>query len=240
MKSTSRNIAPIKTFQKDQKYSIILLYAGGNHKMKNGPRPLLLLNGKPLYEHHIKMIERRFAALDHTIVAVSGFEANMVMNKLPDNVIKVENENFETTNVSRSIGVGLRAASDAEHVIVIYGDLFFTHHAIDFPFGKSCIVIDKAGHMETSVGCSATDEKIDLMLYGMPYKWCEIAYFTGKELEHLKKICWDENKYRLFGFEVINEIIDRGGNFSIYGNERAKVCDLDSARHLLKARELIL
>jgi hypothetical protein len=233
------SIKQIRVKPENDRYSIILLYAGNGKKLKSGPRPLLEFNGKYLFEHQIKNIERRFAALDHSIIAVTGYEANSVMNKLPDSVIKIENENYETSGIARSIGMGLRA-SNANHIVVIYGDLFFTHQAIDFPFGKSSVVVDKAGYMNTTVGCSTTDECIDIMLYGMPFKWCEITYYTGKELDYLKRICWDENKYRLLGFEVINEIINKGGKFTTFSSEKAKVCDLDCARRLLKSKELVL
>jgi choline kinase len=232
-------IKTLKNNQNDQRYSIILLYAGGNHSLKSGPRALIELNRKMLFEHHIKAIEHRFGAINHNIIAVCGYESTKIMNKLPEHIIKIENENYESTGVARSIGMGLRA-TNAENVIVIYGDLFFTYEALNFDLDKSCVVIDKVGHMDTTIGCSNNGECVDIMLYGMPYKWCEIAFFRGKELNTLKNICWNENKYKLFGFELINEIVDKGGSFNIYGNDKAKVCDLDCAKHLAKAKELIL
>ncbi len=232
-------IKTLKAKPANEKYSIILLYAGGNHSIKNGPRPLIELNRKMLFEHHIKAIEHRFGALDHNIIAVCGYESTKIMNKLPSDVIKIENENYDKTGVARSIGLGLRA-TNAPNVVIIYGDLFFTNEALNFDLNKSCVVVDQAGFMDTNVGCSSTGESMDIMLYGMPHKWCEIAYFREKELANLRSICWNENKYKLFGFEVINEIVDNGGAFNIYSNKNAKVCDLDSAKHLAKAKELIL
>ena len=66
----------------------------------------------------------------------------------PKDLIKIENENYEKTNVVRSIGLGLRAAT-SENVLVIYGDLVFNEETIkNLKPQCSSLIIDNSSTMK--------------------------------------------------------------------------------------------
>ena len=77
-------------------------------------------------------------------------------------------------------------------------------------------------------------------MYDLPHKWGQIALFTRRELKLLKQLCWDEKNSTKFGFEIINQIIDRGGNFKCVYNDKIKIVDIDSSKDIPKAREILL
>ena len=115
--------------KKSQKYSIIIPSAGMGKRMRSyGPKSLIKITPeKNIVENQIEIINDNFT--NHEIILVCGFEADKLMNNTPKNLIKIENENYENTNVVRSIGLGLRAAT-SENVLVIYGDLVFNEETI--------------------------------------------------------------------------------------------------------------
>tara|TARA_R110002020_G_scaffold412253_2_gene621882 strand:+ start:260 stop:886 length:627 start_codon:yes stop_codon:yes gene_type:complete len=204
-----------------------------------GPKPLIRLDANQnIIQRQIKIIQNNFT--NYEIVLVTGFESDKLMKNTPDFLIKVENENYEKNNVVRSIGMALRAAT-TDKIVIIYGDLVFNEEAIsNFKFEQSCIMIDESETMgEEEVGCNICDGSIEQMLPDMPNKWGQISYFIDKELSLLKKISWDKNKSHYFGFEAINEIIDRGGDFKAVSPEGAKITDVDSSKDLIAARKII-
>ncbi len=124
------------------------------------------------------------------------------MNHSPNNLIKIENERYETTNVTRSIGIGLRAVT-TERVIVIYGDLVFNESILqntDFS-NKSTLLLDNTYMKEEEIGCFVENKKIINMDWGQKTKWAQISYFTGRELKLLKNIAWDKSKEMFYGFD---------------------------------------
>ena len=90
------------------------------------------------------------------------------------------------------------------------------------------------------MGCIADgDHKLEHMMYDLPDKWGQIAYFQGLELGYLKEIVWNRNNSRLFGFEVINKIIERGGTFECQKTEKIKLIDVDTSKDIERARQVI-
>ena len=78
---------------------------------------------------------------------------------------------------------------------------------------------------EGEVGCVINKkQKLTNLMYDLPNKWGQIAVFVEKELELLKQMCWDEKNYTKFGFEIINQIINKGGRFQCIQNPNIKNC----------------
>lgn len=236
MSEAKRNIHKIK---KDQtKVSIILLAAGPGNRMKSlGVRSLIKLpNGDSVLEYQLKTINTVFN--NNETILVTGHEADKVMNRTPINIVKIENERYETTNVARSISIGLRACT-TDHVFVIYGDLLFNEEALRIPLEYSSLLIETHGLMKDSqIGCNIDRDNIELLLYGLENKWAQIIYLTNKELKLFKHIAWNRNNEKKFGFEIINEVIDSGGRFTAIKNTLAKVFDIDSGKDLEKVKYL--
>ena len=237
----NKHIKKIHPVGGNEEISIIIPAAGLGRRMKSrGPKPLIKI--KPnvsILDNQIFNIQNAFTRPE--IVLVCGFEADKVMNDAPDNLIKVENEFYEDTNVARSIGIALRALSTPERVLIIYGDLVFDEKALEvLDYGSSSLftVGDFIG--EEEVGCIVNQKGgLENMMYDLPDKWSQIAYFEGRELEYLKQIVWNRNNSRLFGFEVINKIVERGGRFKCEQANGVKVVDIDTSKDIQKARQII-
>ena len=163
------------------------------------------------------------------------------MDETPNYILKVENENYQNTNVARSIGMGLRVLSNSSKVIIIYGDLVFNAETIkSISLDKSSIVITNQTMGEDEVGCVIDDQELRNLMYDLPIKWGQISIFVGKELNLLKRICWNEKNKTKFGFEVINEIIQQGGKFQCIQNDSIKIIDIDNSKDIQKAKEILL
>lgn len=220
-----------KPLQK-KRYSIVIPAAGMGYRMKGqGPKCLLDINGKHLIEHQIEIISQVFTRFE--VILVVGFQYLQVREvfKQTRNFKMVVNYDFETTNVVKSIGLGLDRAEEKD-VVVIYGDLLFNKEAITAPFGyESVVVLDQLNGMmdKDEVGVVNYKNTATNLMYGLPQKWAQIAYFTEKELALMKTICKDESFSKCFGFEAINEVIHRGGTFRAVCPQKIKAFDLDSS-----------
>ena len=93
---------------------------------------------------------------------------------------------------------------------------------------------------EDEVGCVIDDQELRNLMYDLPIKWGQISIFVGKELNLLKRICWNEKNKTKFGFEVINEIIQQGGKFQCIQNDSIKIIDIDNSKDIQKAKEILL
>lgn len=239
MSGAVRNVRPIKA--KKQKTSVIILGAGEANRMKShGPRPLLrITNELNLITHQLNVI--REAVPLNEIVLVCGHQAEKVMNNTPNDIVKIHNENYETTNVLRSIGLGLRACT-TDRILIIYGDLLFNQEALsNAQLEESSVFIDRYGLLNSdSVGCTYDENLVvEQLLYDLPNKWAQIMFVTNRELSLLKNIAWDRDKDRLFGFEAVNEIINKNGRFVAQSPKNMKIVDIDSSKDLAYIKEII-
>tara|TARA_R110002020_G_scaffold464684_1_gene685567 strand:+ start:8234 stop:8917 length:684 start_codon:yes stop_codon:yes gene_type:complete len=226
---------------KKEKINVIIPAAGIGRRMKSyGPKPLIKIGNSTIIKNQINLLQTYIP--DINIVLVCGFKAERLMNETPPNILKVENELYQDTNVVRSIGMGLRVVGSTSKVMVVYGDLVFNSAAIkNIPLTKSCIVTTDQGMGDEEVGCVIDKHnKLTNLMYDLPSKWGQIALFVDKELELLKQLCWDEKNSTKFGFEIINQIMDKGGSFTCVYDKNIKIVDIDSSKDILKAKEILL
>ncbi len=236
-----RNVAP--TISHDHRpISVVIPAAGFGSRMKSyGPKPLLQIKENlTIIDNQLKYIYKYLYKPE--IVLVTGYESRLVEStvKKYKNLTVVNNEDWETTNVVSSIGIGLNHA-EHENVLVIYGDLVFNAWTLKVAMGPySFVLADKKGYMKKEeVGCIVQSNMLENMMYGLDIKWAQIAYFTGFELELLKKFATDKNYNMCYGFEIINQILGLGGKFAVYSNPRMKIMDIDSSRDLNRIEEII-
>jgi len=203
-----------------------------------GPKALLEIHHRNIITNQINILEKSIPYINISLVC--GFKAEKLMKNVPERIIKIENEFYDTTNVVRSIGVGLRTIKDAGTLILVYGDLFFNEIAIScLDLSYSCILINDATMTEEEVGCVVDENGVlQNMMYDLPNKWAQVAVFNGLELKLLKQLCWDKKNYHRFGFEIINEIIERGGSFSCLKHSKCKVIDIDTSKDIDRAKEI--
>jgi len=193
-----------------------------------------------IIENQLKYIYKYLYKPD--IIVVTGYKSQLVEHALKKykNIKIVNNKDWETTNVVASIGIGLKHTKN-DNVLIIYGDLVFNAWALKIPLGPySMVLYDKKGLMkEEEVGCIVESNMLENMMYGLTKKWAQITYFTGLELQLLKQIACNDNYKMHFGFEVINLILNLGGNFIVHSNPRMKIIDIDSSRDLIAVEQII-
>ena len=176
--------------------NVIIPAAGMGRRMKSyGPKPLIKIGNSTIIKNQISLLRTYLPKCYITLVC--GFQSNALMNETPDDIVKIENERYEETNVVRSIGMGLRALSSCTKVIIIYGDLVFNSDTIkNISLDNSSIIIANDTMGEDEVGCVTNQGYLCNLMYDLPSKWGQISIFVNKELRLLKRLCWDEKNYK--------------------------------------------
>lgn len=208
-----------------------ILTAGISNKMKSyEPRALLKIGNDVLVERQIKTIRYY---IDSEILLVVGYKANKIIRRVSGipNVRIIENQNFDTTNAAESIRLAVNNNTQ-NSLLVMHGDILFNADTLkDLSFNKSFVIIDSHGQIkDREVGLSIDNNTLMNLSYDLTPKWCQIAYFTGKEYQILKSICKKEitgieNKLL---FEVLNLVVGKGGLFNCIEPPKMKILEIDS------------
>jgi len=242
MARTTRNIVAPTIRPDKRRVSIIIPAAGIGSRMKSyGPKALIKIKEDlTIISNQLKYINKYFHKPEIILVAGFGYSKVEAAMSRKKNVKVIENAAWATTNVMSSIAIGMEHAS-YDNILWLYGDLVFNAWALKVPFGSySIIVTDKKGFMkDEEVGCIVESNIVEHMMYGLPNKWAQIAYFTGNETDILKDLCRNPEYYQYFGFEIINKIIGQDGKFTAYSNNRIRITDIDSSRDLVKIQDII-
>lgn len=228
-------MATIEIKRRSPNIPVAILSAGISNKMKSyEPRSLLKINDEPIIEKQIKSIR---SAIDGDILLVIGFKANKVIRKVAgfQNVRVIENQLYETTNAAESIRLSVNN-NPYERLLVMHGDIVFNTETLkSLSYNKSFIIVDNAGSMnDREVGVNILGQHASNLSYDLPTKWGQIAYFCGKEYQHLKALCRKDTQdisHKLF-FELVNLIIDRGGTFLCHEPAKMKIFEIDSMNDL--------
>lgn len=237
MGNAKKNVSAINAPAK-QPYTIIIPAAGQGQRMKSyGPKSLIKIDNTTVLQHQLDKIHSAF--IQHEIILVTGFETERVERHVPSNVKVVVNKYFEQTNVVHSIALGMIAAN-TDNILVVYGDLVFNKQAITLPLmNESLITIDPSNYMKKDeVGCIVQQNLLVNMMYGLPSKWGQMVFLTGRELELFKSIAKSQDCSRWFGFEMINEIMRYGGKFRAYTPKNAASIDIDTSKDISKAQQI--
>lgn len=233
------SIKYIKKIDEVDPIDILIPAAGLGKRMKSyGPKPLInIKKNLSILENQIKIFQKTLP--NSNIIIVCGFQSETLMNQCPENIIKVENERYEETNVVRSLGMGLRACT--KDVLICYGDLVFNKACIEnMNFNRSSMFTGKNIMKEGEVGCVINPKgKVENMMYDLENKWGQIIFLKGKELKMFKNICWNPENYHMFGFEAINKVIENGGNIISCSDEKGKAIDIDNSKDLEKVSSII-
>lgn len=218
--------------------TIIIPAAGLARRMKSyGPKSAIKLSdNETLISRQLKIIQQTHP--DCPVVVVLGFEAEKVYKLLPSSVTTVLNKNYATTNVAYSIHLGLQECR-TESAIVVYGDLAFNHEAI-MPFriyGNSSLSVVEM--KENEVGVTVVDGWATRFAYGLKNKWGQMLYMKGLELELFKKFSGLTNLNRYYGFEILNKVLEAGGQFEVTSPlPSAKVIDIDTSTDIEVAKDM--
>lgn len=239
MSNLVRNVVPIKSNAKGA-YSVIIVAAGAGNRVRSlGSRSLIQITPKQtVLDRQISHIND--ALPNNEIILITGFDSERVMKAAPSNIIKIENERYEETNIVRSIAIGLHAARHP-NVVIIHGDLVFSHETLKYAgFGNrsALIVSNSQEKRQDKIGCIIDGGNIEHMLYDLPNQWAEIMYLTGKELNLFSSIAKRKDKEKLLDFEVINSVIEKGGTFIPITPHKMVTIDIDSSKDIIEAKAI--
>jgi hypothetical protein len=93
---------------------------------------------------------------------------------------------------------------------------------------------------DSEVGCIVNSRgNLENMMYDLPKKWSQIAYFQDKELEMLRSIVCNRKNRKMFMFEIINKIIEEGGLFKCVEDPSIRIVDVDTSKDIKKAKDII-
>ena len=224
--------------RKEDPITVIIPAAGEGRRMKSyGPKSLIRLTKESVLERQIRIITKIIDNVN--FIVVTGFECDKLMESCPDYFIKLENENYKITNVSRSISIALRAVK-TERVLIIYGDLVFNERALSkMDYSRSCTSARNDAFRQSEVGCIIdTNGHLTNMMYDLDTKWSQIIYLDGKELSLFKKISQEKKSKKMFGFEILNKVIDCGGKIKCIVDDSIEVIDIDTSKDLLRANNI--
>jgi len=234
-----RNVVTIKETTKSR-CSVVIPSAGVGSRMRTyGPTSLIKIEDEiTVFERQKRLISQTIP--NHEIVLVTGFESQKVINNTPRDIIHVQNERYQESNVVRSIQIGINAAT-TDNILVVYGDLVFNSATLSHSFQESSIVIDtQADNKNTEVGCIVHNEYLEQMCFDLPQKWSQVVYLTGKELSLFSKFANNPQNIMAFGFEAINWILEHGGRFKVLSNDMdIQTVDLDTSKDIKLAQSIL-
>jgi choline kinase len=211
------------------KYTAIIPAAGMGRRMKTyGPKSLVKISTEDtILSRQIRILQNTFRYID--IIVVGGFEYDKLIKSSYPRIKYVYNKDYEDTNIAQSIYLGLQEAETTK-IITIMGDLVFNQQCVNLPFNNESSVVLSPSMKEEEIGCVVYENKLQHLFYKLPTKWAQIAFFTNYELQLLFELSWRNPHW--FQFELINEIIEYGGSFTVFQPSDAHSIDIDSSYDL--------
>mgnify|MGYP001590492986 FL=1 len=181
-----------------------------------GIRSLIQINGQTLLDKQINLINQSIKNCE--IIVIIGFEHEKIikqfLNKY-ENVRFVYNPLYEFNNIGLSIQLGLYNAI-FPNILIIYGDLLFSKtYLLNIIGDKSKLLFNSNTEPDGgAIGGIITQNKATNLGYGLSPRWDQIIYLTGKEKQIIMNLVYGDKIKKMFGFEIINYIIEQGGNFT--------------------------
>ena len=213
---------------------VIILAAGAGARTRSyEPRCLLKYNGKTLLDYQLSAIQANL--FKYEVCIVGGIEANKIIKKLDKNVRFVENQKHDETNSGESLRLAVNN-SLLDNILFFHGDLIFHDKILsNINFDKSFILVDSSEKIsEKEVGVTIVNNKLTVMTYNLPTKWCQIAYFNKNETEILRKLLTkqDFETKHLLTFEIINKMLEFGADIECIDIGDNFIKEIDSLKDI--------
>lgn len=214
--------------------SVVIPTAGLGTRIMKTPKGLIKIDeDKNILGRQIDLISRVYPQSQIIVVVGHQKEKIKAVFSTVHNIKFVESRDFSKTNVAHSIALGLKK-SHTDISLIIYGDLVFdectlTHIPLD---SGNCITYDSNKMLrKDEVGITETNNSLCNMNYSLPSKWSQMMILDtiGKQ-KFIDKVAENSN-YRMFGFEIINKLIDDGVKFSGFASS-GNILEIDSPRDL--------
>ena len=234
MPAYSKSVTTIRKHKDSENVGFAILSAGVGSRIKTyEPRSLIKIKDKNLIDHQIDAIQAKFK--EPEIICVFGPSISRIVKNVRGNIRVVENQNYETTNNSESLRLALNN-SVKNSLMFIHGDIMIDETFFNsLDFNKSFVVYEDRGMMdEKEVGLTIMKNKATILSYGLEEKWCQAAFFKGKEIKLLRSIfnTFTKHDKKMLTFEVINKIIDSGGTFHAQKLEKSKILEIDCIKDI--------
>jgi hypothetical protein len=173
-----------------------------------GPTSFLKFQDKYLLHYQIETIKDIFPKAEINIAV--GLYADKLIKIMPDYVRCLENQLFDITNEVESIRLFLNNTAIKNLLIIDINTIFRKTHLEQIDLHRSTILSSNELSRE-EVSLTVVDDKISIFTFGTDYKFAHTTYLQGKELDNFTSLCKQRVHNKLFMFEVLNKIIDRGG-----------------------------
>lgn len=228
----TRFITDIKSNKNQRKkldIAVAILSAGIGQRIKSyEPRSMIKINNYTLIDRQISIINQCF--IDPEIIGVFGYECQKICKKIGDKIRIVENQLYESTNTAESLRLAFNN-TNRNKFLFLHGDLYFNKQTLlNLEYSKSFVVVDNKGMFEDKeAGLTIVNNKATIFSYGLKSKWCQIAFFTGKELKIAKQLFnkFEDSDKKMLSFEVLNNMISMGANFICYEPNGMEILEID-------------
>lgn len=223
--------------------TVVIPAAGVARRLRTRlPRPLAQVGGETVLARQVRLAREAWPGCE--VVVVLGHESGRVLEELPCDCRVVLNTSYTTTNVLRSVGLGLRAAR-GHGVVVLYGDLVFNAQALSClracaRTDESAVVVDSQGGMpRSSVGVNVQSGLVTHFLYQSPLKWGQIVFLSPDDAEKIGRLALRPASSRLYGHEGLNWLLDTGGKLVALSPPGLRLVEVGCSGGLHKAREAL-
>ncbi len=206
----TRYIGPTRgNIKREPLHVCILSGTLGYREKSKGPKVLQKYEGDTILSHQTKTLLHNFP--DCHICVTTGFLSDRVLRLKPHNVTIIENQFWETTNTIEEIRLYLNSVN-AKRLLIIDGPVIFSNKVLQ------CTEISSIPYYynedKQEIGVSVDNQLVEHFSYGLQYKWGEMVYLEGTNLELLRDVSQKESR-QLCLFETLNVLLTRGA--SIYG-----------------------
>lgn len=235
-----RHVAPARLPHEDTRLNVIIPAAGVGKRMKSkGPKGLLPIHhGMSLLEVQVRTILKVYPHAD--IIVVGGFEYHKLREALwgAFPIRLVCNPDYENTNVSHSVSIGLDACLPGP-VLIVHGDLVFNTTAIQGLAGEESALLVVGNKLDPEeVGVAHQDGVVTNLSYALNSKWGQMAYLHGAELKMMYDMIFGKSARQWFLYEALNNIINKGGRFLAHQPNGLKIVEIDKYTDINKAKAI--
>ena len=218
---------------------VIIPVAGLGKRMKAyGPKASIHINkNDTVLSRQIKIIKSLFPK--SKIIVVCGFQKEKIFEIIDKDIQCFENKHYKDSNICLSIKIALKNCN-SKKILIINGDLVFSEELfLNMPKNISWVAIDTNINQRSSeVGVAIVNNTITNFCYGLIPKWGHIVYLTGKEIELFKEMIEPETSNKKFSFEILNDVIDRGGIIFPHLNKKWKLVEIDTSKDISRAKKI--
>jgi choline kinase len=218
---------------------IIIPCAGMGRRMKSyGPKALIPVRGETLLARQMRLLRNLYPRARFILVA--GFESERIRKAFAGRGVRVVlNPEWETTNVAKSLALGLAVTPAGRPALIVYGDLVFRERALSgLPLNRSSVLVAATDGREQEVGVAVAGGEATNFAFGLPTRWAHVALLAPKEKALFLRFASAGHRSRHFGYEILNDVLDANGAFSAVFRDGADFVEVDTSRDVAHACEI--